>query len=180
MGEDTVTEFLMVRHGEPDYLAVKEWAEIYVASNFAPLTEKGVKQVMDVASLLKQEHADIIISSPYTRVLQGAAILSKELDIPLRVEPMLCEWQLDTSQSIKNDFRFKMLLKDFNRNDGHNPIGKKKRWESKGFVKDRVTEVFKKYKQYDKVIVSGHAVMIGYVTDDFRTYEYCEIKRFTY
>ena len=34
-----MTEFIMVRHGEPDYSVVDEWAGIAVAQNFAPLTE---------------------------------------------------------------------------------------------------------------------------------------------
>lgn len=59
-----------------------------VVTNFAPLTQKGVEQVYQVTKLLKDEHADIIISSPYTRALEGAAIMAKELDLPLKVEPI--------------------------------------------------------------------------------------------
>lgn len=175
-----MTEFLLVRHGEPNYKSLENWANINIATNFAPLTEEGVKQVYNLANVLKEEHADVIITSPYTRTLQGAAILSKKLDIPLFVEPSLVEWQLDTTQSIKSDVRLKRLLKEFETYDGHYPLGKRKKWESKDFVKERVLSVFHRYKQYEKVIVSGHAVMIGYVTDEFRYYDYCEIKKFYY
>lgn len=37
-----MTEFIMVRHGEPDYSVVEDWAGIAVAKNFAPLTELGL------------------------------------------------------------------------------------------------------------------------------------------
>lgn len=40
-----MTEFIMVRHGEPDYNVVEDWAGIAVAKNFAPLTERGVSQI---------------------------------------------------------------------------------------------------------------------------------------
>ena len=40
-----MTEFLMVRHGEPDYSKVNDWAKIAVAKNYAPLTEAGVIQI---------------------------------------------------------------------------------------------------------------------------------------
>lgn len=169
-----MTEFLLVRHGEPDYEAIKDFARIDVAKNFAPLTEAGVRQIYKSIELLKKEKADIIISSPYTRALQGAGIMARELELEMRVEPMLYEWQLDATQSVRNRFLIKRLVRQFNRKKWNSHC----KWESSESVKERVLKVFDKYSEYDKVIVSCHAMMMGYTTGDMRAYEYGEIKRF--
>lgn len=171
-----MTEFLMVRHGEPDYEALKDWAKIDVAKNFAPLTADGVAQIHKTIELLQKENADIIISSPFTRALQGAGIMARELGLEMRVEPMLYEWQLDATQSVRNRFRIKWLVKQFNKKKRTRHC----RWESSESVKERVLKIFDKYLQYDKVIVSCCTVMMGYTTNDIRAYEYGEIKKFVY
>lgn len=48
-----MTEFIMVRHGEPDYSLVENWARIAVAKNFAPLTEKGIGQIHEIIEVLR-------------------------------------------------------------------------------------------------------------------------------
>lgn len=169
-----MTEFLMIRHGEPNYDVIKNWAKISVASNFAPLTEEGIYQIYQTAKLLKDENADLIISSPYTRALQGAAILSQELGLEIRVEPMLYEWQLDSTQSVRHPLRMKHLVHTFQTKNWN----QYRKWESSASVRHRVLQVLEQYKQYNKVIVAGHAMMIGYTTGDVRAYEYGEIKRF--
>ncbi len=171
-----MTTFLFVRHGEPDYEAVQDWAKIHIARDFAPLTEKGTGQIRQSAELLKKENAQIIISSPFTRCLQGAAILSKELNLEVRVEPMLYEWQLDATQSVRNPLLYKKLIWQFN----HCRRTKHSKWESKESVRKRVLGVLERYLSYDRVIVSCHAVMLGMATEDERPYEYGEIKRFVY
>lgn len=152
--------FLFVRHGEPDYGVIDEWAKIHIARDFAPLTENGAKQIQHTTELLRDSGAEIIITSPFTRCMQGAAIMSKELNLEMIVEPMLYKW----------------LIWQFN----HLKRTKWSKWESKENVKDRVYAVLKKYSHYSKVIVSCHAVMLGIVTNDERMYEYGEIKEFDY
>lgn len=49
-----MTEFIMVRHGEPDYSLVENWARIAVAKNFAPLTEKGISQIHETIEVLRE------------------------------------------------------------------------------------------------------------------------------
>ena len=49
-----MTEFIMVRHGEPDYSLVENWARIAVAKNFAPLTDKGVSQIKETIEVLRE------------------------------------------------------------------------------------------------------------------------------
>ena len=171
-----MTEFIMVRHGEPDFDSLNNWAGIYVAKNFAPLTDKGIAQIRTTTELLKQEHADIIISSPFTRCMQGACIISKELGLDVAVEHDLHEWQLDTTHSVRAKIRENYLLWQFN----HRKWNRFSKWESPEQVKQRVLQVFDKYLTYNKVIVSCHAMMIMYTLGDSTPTQHGQIRRIQY
>ena len=89
-----MTIFYFVRHGEPDYSSVGEWAEIPFGKEFAGLTEQGTIQITKAAAELKVYRPQIILSSPYTRTMQGAGIMAQELQIPILVERELHEWEV--------------------------------------------------------------------------------------
>lgn len=171
-----MTEFIMVRHGEPDYDVVNDWAGIGVAKNFAPLTGLGVSQIRETTGILKKENADIIISSPFTRCMQGACMMAKELDLDVAVEHGLHEWELDTTHSVRPGIRERILTWRFN----HTEWNPRSKWEHPDKVKERVLQVFDKYLQYDKVIVSCHAMMIMYTLGDEIPRQYAEIRRIRY
>ena len=171
-----MTEFIMVRHGEPDYEVVNGWAGIAVAKNFAPLTEKGVCQIQETIEILKQENAAVIISSPFTRCMQGACMMSKELQLDVIVENDLYEWQLDKTHSVRSKVREKILIWKFN----HTKWNRFSKWENPNDVKKRVLQVFNKYLDYEKVIVSCHAMMIMYTLGDEKPTEYGKIRRIKY
>ena len=52
----------------------------------------GIKEIQNTSKDKRLCDAGIILSSPYTRALQTAAILSKELRIDMIVETDLHEW----------------------------------------------------------------------------------------
>lgn len=169
-------EFILVRHGEPDYEVVNEWAGIAVAKNFAPLTEKGVCQIQETMEVLKQENASIILSSPFTRCMQGACMMAKELQLDVIVEHDLYEWQLDKTHSVRSKIREKFLVWKFN----HTKWKRFAKWENPDDVKKRVLKVFDKYLDYEKVIVSCHAMMIMYTLGDGNPIQYGKIRRIRY
>ncbi len=171
-----MTEFIMVRHGEPDYEVVNDWAGIAVAKNFAPLTEKGTGQIRETVETLKPENAAIIISSPFTRCMHGACMMAKELQLDVNVEHDLHEWQLDKTHSIRPGIREKFLIWKFN----HTKWNRFSKWENPNDVKKRVLQVFDKYLEYEKVIVSCHAMMIMYTLGDEKPTEYGKIRRIMY
>ena len=84
--------FYLVRHGKTDYS--ERNTKIYqgFGVNLSKLSEKGVRQVKETALDDRLKGTDLILSSPYTRALQTAAILSKELGAELVVETDLHEW----------------------------------------------------------------------------------------
>ena len=70
-------EIVFIRHGEPDKTEVDKRGFIGQGRDLAPLTELGVEQAEKVSSDPLLKGAQVIVSSPYTRALQTAAIISK-------------------------------------------------------------------------------------------------------
>ncbi|MBE5940541.1 MAG: histidine phosphatase family protein [Lachnospiraceae bacterium] len=170
-----MTTFYFVRHGEPDYGSVGEWNEIPFGKEFAGLSEAGVAQITQSAKELKKYSPEIIISSPYTRTMHGATIMSRELNIPVFVEKDLHEWDSDRTHTIKDGEELFRLCKEFDAYNGIYPEGIEKNWESRELVRKRVMNVLEKYTVYERVVVSGHAIMIQTITGQYRAFEYGEI-----
>lgn len=79
--------YYLVRHGEPDYEAIANIGFYGFGRSFAPLSERGIKQVEIAANNNRLLTADIIVSSPYTRALQTAAIISRKINKEIIIEP---------------------------------------------------------------------------------------------
>ena len=156
--------FYLVRHGEPDYSERNEKIYRGFGANMCPLSSKGREQIITTAKDKRLQGADIILSSPYTRTLQTAAILSKELQIDIIVETDLHEWVANKNYIYEED---EIAVKNYNeyiQNKGIYPNGVDKDWESNEIMKIRFFQVLEKYKQYDKVIVASHGTLMSAVT----------------
>lgn len=175
-----MTTFYFVRHGEPDYDSVREWKQIPFGKDFAGLTEAGVMQIRETAMLLKRCNPQIIISSPFTRTMQGAGIIAGECNIPILVEKDLHEWSSDRTHTIGREDDLLQLCKDFDLCNGIYPQGIEKQWESRQSVRERVLKVLGKYLEYEVVIVSGHAIMMQAVTGEQKAFQYGEIVKRTW
>lgn len=170
-----MTMFYFVRHGEPDYESVGDWADIPFGRQFAGLTPAGEAQIMAAARSLKKAAPQILISSPYTRALQSACILARELDIPLRVERDLHEWDSDRTHTVRDQGELLRLCQEHDACGGIYPDGDGKPWESTQLVRDRVLRVLEKCADYARVAVAGHAMMMQAVTGESRPYTYGEV-----
>ncbi|MHA6529386.1 histidine phosphatase family protein [Paenibacillus sp. BAC0078] len=93
--------------------------------------------VYSIAKAERLKEAEIIVSSPYPRALQTAAILSKELGLEIMVE---------------------FDLRDYDANHGAYPPGVTKLWQSKELLKNRMENVIDKYSEFQKVIITGHGM----------------------
>ena len=175
-----MTIFYFVRHGEPDYSSVGEWAEIPFGRAFAGLTEQGIGQISRAAAELKVHRPQIILSSPYTRTMQGAGIMAQELQIPILVERELHEWEVDRTHTIREESELLRLCQDYDFHNGIYPEGAEKQWESRQVVRDRVLGVLEKYLAYDRVVVSGHAIMMQDVSGQYKPFAYGEILQKTW
>lgn len=174
-----MTKFIFVRHGEPDYPSTLDWQKMSLAKNFAGLTEAGRNQIKNTCNELKKYNAELIISSPFTRTMQGAAIMARELDLDVVVEHDLYEWQADLTYSIEDDDELTALVNEYNELDGIVPKGEKRVWETTESVKNRVLKVLEKYTDYDCVIVSGHGMMTEAVLGYKAGIEYGQIVEIT-
>lgn len=154
-----MTTFYFVRHGEPDWDLNEKRNLRGAQRDFVPLTELGVHQSEVAARNDKLKHGELIISSPYTRALHTAAILSRELNLPLSVEYDLHEWIPDQTFHYDRE-QLQRLIKEYEEYDGVYPHGKTCLWESKETMRMRVASVLNKYLSYSYVIVVCHGMVI--------------------
>ena len=156
--------FYFVRHGKTDYSEHNQKIYQGYGVNLASLGEKGKKQIKQTAKDERLQDADLIISSPYTRALQSAAILSRKLNVKLEVETDLHEWLANKNYMYEEDSKAELACAEYFSLNGDYPPGQDRNWESRQLMAERVRKVLEKYSQYDKVIVVGHSMMIQAVT----------------
>lgn len=156
--------FYFVRHGKTDYSEHNQKIYQGYGVNLASLAEKGKKQIKQTAKDERLQDADLIISSPYTRALQSAAILSRKLNVRLEVETDLHEWLANKNYMYEEDSKAELACAEYFSLNGDYPPGQDRNWESRQLMAERVCKVLEKYSQYDKVIVVGHSMMIQAVT----------------
>ena len=159
--------FYLIRHGEADYSEMRDKGFYGFGRAFAPLSKKGIKQAEAVAIDSKLKSAELIISSPYTRALQTAAIISRETGLKLCVEVDLHEWEPDKTNQYTTSEEAFTLKQEFNVYRGIYPEGQQMRWETLEEVRKRMRRVADKYANYNKVIIVGHGMA-------FRTLVYME------
>ena len=150
--------FYLVRHGEPDYEAVSRLGFYGFGRSFAPLSSNGIKQIENTAKDIRLLDADLIVCSPYTRALQSAAIISKQIDKDVAVEPQLHEWIVDKTNSIKSTEDVTRNWYEFQKFKGVYPNGQECNWETLASLRERIRCVAEKYANYDKVIIVGHGM----------------------
>ena len=122
------------------------------------------KAKISLETIERLKDADIILSSPYTRALQTAAILSKELNIDIIVETDLHEWLANKNFIYEDDDTAENAYIEYESNHGEYPSSEEKIWENAACIKNRVIKVLKKYSHYKKVIVACHGMMIQATT----------------
>ena len=154
-------KILFIRHGEPDYSHVTKKGFIGHGQDMAQLTEKGKKQVLTVAMDKRLEGTELILSSPYTRALQTAAIISRHLDIEINVETDLHEWLPDLSHAYTNDEAKQLIFNLLMENKGTCPEDSLIKYEEYQQVFDRVNACLQKYLSHEKIVVVSHGLVIS-------------------
>ena len=138
--------FYFIRHGQMDVsMAGKKFYKGF-AYNMLTLSEKGIQQIHETAADGRLQNAELIITSPYGRALHSAAILSKELNLEMRVETDLHEWLADSAvyAFLPGDIAEK-YYKSLTENQGNHPEGAQCVWESASQMKERVMKVLGRY-----------------------------------
>ena len=154
----------MIRHGKPDYSYGDEHNFIGHGHDLAKLDNNYIEDVIKTSKDKRLKEASLIVSSPYTRALQTAAIISRETGLPIEVELDLREWEPDITYQYKVG-EMKEYYKDYIVNDGVIPKDREVKWESKEHLRNRIQSVIEKYKNYDCIIFVFHQLAIKSVID---------------
>ncbi len=156
--------FYLVRHGEADYSEMSEKGFYGFGRSFAPLSEKGMLQAESTADDGRLKSAELIVSSPYTRALQTAAVISRKTGLKINVEVDLHEWKPDKTNRYTTSEEAFAAAKEFKVYKGIYPQGQQLKWETLDEVRKRIREVADKYADCNKVIFVGHGMAFRALT----------------
>ncbi len=151
---------ILIRHGEADYSNLKDYSVARIGKEIAPLSEKGREQSNEVSNDSRLKGSEIIITSPFTRALETAAIIAKNRGIDIKVETDLHEWIIEDDNSIKYKELIQKILKESIIHRGVHSDDCEFYWEDFKDVSNRALNVIKKYLNYEKIIVVTHAGVI--------------------
>ena len=96
-------KIVFIRHGDPDKSYVDEKGFIGQGRDLAPLSELGMKQANEISYNQALVYGQIILTSPYTRALQTAAIISRNTGLEIKVEVDLHEFIPDKTFRVKGE-----------------------------------------------------------------------------
>lgn len=153
---------VFIRHGESDYLPCEERGFVGHGRDLAPLSSLGTQQAERISKNTDFCDCEVIVSSPYTRALQTAAIISRNTGIKIEVDVDLHEWCPDKTYQYKRLEQLDELHKDFVRCKGEYSNGDKRNWETINEIIDRVIPVLDKYLErgFNKIIIVTHGGII--------------------
>lgn len=155
-----MTTFFLIRHGEANYELADERNLVGSTREFVPLTERGVGQIELLSKQLREQRPELILSSPLTRAVQSAAILSRELDLPIKVEFDLREWIPDFTNTYEGSEAVLSAYTELLESGGEWPKDIEKKWEPMSSVRQRVTDTLVRYTNHDRVFVVCHGAVI--------------------
>ena len=124
--------------------------------DLAPLSEKGRQQAQELCQNPLLQSANLLVTSAVTRALETASYVSCATGLPLRVEPLLHEWQVYET-GIENFERARCL---FLENKGELLPNSPIQYETATEMKSRFLESMAKYRDYQTVIVVTHNMLI--------------------
>lgn len=159
--------FYFVRHGKTDYSERNKKIFQGFGVNLSPLSAEGVKEIETTSKDKRLLEARMILSSPYTRAVQTAAILSKELQIGIVVETDLHEWLANKNYIYEDDEKAEKNYHEFLTFKGTYPAGRDRDWEDMSSMRKRILPVLEKYRHYQKIIVACHGMLIQSLCDGY-------------
>ncbi len=165
---------ILIRHGEARYDEVLKRGYPFQGYDLGKLSDLGVSQAKNVSIDPKLKGAELIVSSPYTRALQTAAIISRNTQIKLTVENDIHEWMPDIDFKEKN---LENSYDDYIKHKGIDTPDKITNWETYENLKKRVVSALLPYKEkYNKIIVVCHGIVMSTLTMFNDQIENCGIR----
>ncbi|HAS73948.1 MAG TPA: histidine phosphatase family protein [Clostridiales bacterium UBA8960] len=163
-------KLLLVRHGEPSYTPCTQRELKGQGRDLAALNDDGIHQILSVSvPKLVDRGVEIILSSPYTRSLQSAAIIASKLGLITKVVHDLHEWIPDLTFNYSSFKELKFIYSDFYEHKGIRkpPVlePSELHWEELETFRNRVENALKPFcTVYDCVAVVSHGMVIQSLT----------------
>ena len=166
----TKMKIIFVRHGEPNYRELEERSYTGFGMDLAPLSEKGRQQAQELCKNPLFGSADILVSSAVTRALETASYLTCATGLPLRVEPLLHEWQVYETGTENFERARTLFLEHYGAILPDSPI----QYETAEEMRARFIESMAKYSDYQKVVVVTHRMLIRQFVPN-ETIDFCQV-----
>lgn len=153
----------LVRHGAVAYHELAAHAPVYDGGRYdlAPLSDKGVRQVEHLVPELGRHRGGMVVSSPYTRALQTAAILAGALRCQLTVDLALHDWLpvRDGSRPMSAEIvAAKIAEYDEWKTVGTLPLGRT--WETDDEMRVRLRAAVARHRGGKPMLIVTHEVVI--------------------
>ena len=174
-------KIVFIRHGECDKSGADERGFIGLGRDLAPLTAVGVAQAQAAAESPLLSGCQLILSSPYTRALQTAAIIAGRTGLGIQVEMDLHELIPDKTFQVRGEAEAVALHEDFKRCHGACPPGESRRWETLEELVRRTKPVLDHYlaEGYEKIAVVAHGGLIRRYTGEL-VIGFCHVSEMVY
>ena len=167
---DTKMKIIFVRHGEPDYRELEERSYTGFGIDLAPLSEKGRQQAQELGKNPLFGSADILVSSAVTRALETASYVACVTGFPLRVEPLLHEWQVYESGIDGFEEARRLFLENNGELLPNSPV----QYETAIEMKTRFLECMAKYREHQTVVVVAHRMLMRQFVPDEKI-DFCQV-----
>ena len=155
-----MVKIVFMRHSEPDYSFVEERNYIGHGIDLAQLTKNGIQIAEKVSYDSRLDDAELIVSSPYTRALQTAAIISKNKNLDIKIELDLHEWIPDLSFQYSSKEEAPKANRLCIEYKGICPNTSEMKFENYENVFNRAKKALLNYKHYNKIIVVTHGIVM--------------------
>lgn len=176
-----MTIYLM-RHGEPTY---RDTANLHLpgmGAELGQLTAEGRAQAELAAQDPRIADVDLILSSPYPRALQTAAIVSRRIDRPIDIAVGIFEWLPRVDFSAASHAEIVDGWKEYKANGGvHTPNDQYPNWETHAQLRARCLAAVKPFlmrEDIGKLLIVCHGGVMRALMNQpsLKKIHYCEIK----
>ncbi len=167
-----MTAIYLLRHGEADYEPVRERRWPGSMADLAPLSARGSRQAAAAAGQLAGVGATRLVSSPFTRTMQTAAVVACRAGLTIEVEFDLHEWQPDDAFGWQTHSEVLEFVADFDRHNGEWPAGERRSWEQLSVVRRRAAAALRRSlagMSGGALIAVSHEMVIRALTGEVKT-----------
>ena len=159
-------EIVFIRHGQPDYRLADQRQMSQLEKDYAPLAREHIPFIAQQAKDPIFDGAQVMISSPYTRALQTAELLNRQLQLDLWVEHDVREWCADLAGGYidlqERDRRWHQYRAHLQAGTQPSNVD----YEDAASLKARTLAVLSRYRDADKLVLVAHfnvlESLIGY------------------